>query len=202
MDEGYHSHIIEHPEISVRDVRILRTHQPSARRIVDVGCGRGGFVDICRQQMEGVLGLDPEPSAARICDAQGLPFLLGDAVALPFVSGSLDVVRAKHVVEHWTDALSPTREVHRALRPGGLFLCHVPTQFSTLYPVANFWDDYTHVRPLTRFGLRRLLEDGGFEVIFIKGYTPGRNLAERLLGRLLGVVFPVYWLALARKPEE
>ena len=150
--------------------------------------------------MEGVLGLDPEPSAARICDAQGLPFLLGDAVALPFGPASLDVVRAKEVIEHLTHPMSMLREVHRVLRPGGLFLCHVPSQFSALYPVGNFWDDYTHVRPLSRVGLRRLLEDGGFEIGFIRGYTSGRNLPERSLGRLLGVVLPHMWRALARKP--
>jgi len=202
MGEGYISHLIEHPEISIRDVRILHTYQPNARRIVDVVCGRGGFVDMCMQQMEGVLGLDSEPLAASISRVQDLPFLLGDVIALPFVSGSLDVVRAKEVIEHMTDALSMVREVHRVLRPGGLFLCHVPTQFSALYPVGNFWDDYTHVRPLSRVGLRRLLQDTGFQIILIKGYTAGRNRPERLLGRVLGVVLPHIWLALARKPEE
>ena len=200
MNEGYHSHIIEHPEISVQDAKILRKYVRGARRIVDVGCGRGGFVETCLSWNGGGIGLDPELSAGRICTARELPFVLGNAVALPFMSASLDVVRAKDVIEHWTDALVPMREIYRVLKPGGLFLCYVPSQFSTLYPVANFWDDYTHVRPLTRFGLRRLLEDGGLEVIFIKGYTPGRNLPERALARLLSAVFPRSWWSLARKP--
>ena len=200
MHEGYIGRLAEHPEISTRDVGILRTYQPNARRIVDVGSGGGVFVDICTQEMEGVLGLDIEPQAASIYRERGLPFVLGDVIALPFVSASLDVVRAKEVIEHLTDAMAMLREVHRVLRPGGLFLCHVPSQLSTFYPVGNFWDDYTHVRPLSRVGLRRLLEDGGFEIVFIRGYTSGRNLPERLLGRLLGVVLPHTWWGLARKP--
>lgn len=200
MNEGYIGHLAEHPEIAIRDLSILRTHQPNSRQIVDVGSGGGVFVDICRREMEGILGLDIEPGAATASRERGPPFVLGTATALPFGPASLDAVRAKEVIEHLTDARSMLREVHRVLRPGGHFLCHVPSQFSAFYPVGNFWDDYTHVRPLSRVGLRRLLEDGGFEIGFIRGYTSGRNLPERLLSRLLGVVLPHMWWALARKP--
>jgi ubiquinone/menaquinone biosynthesis C-methylase UbiE len=146
-----------------------------------------------------VLGLDSNPVAARICRAQGLPFVLGDVASLPFASGSLDVVRAKEIIEHLSDASTMLGEVHRVLRRDGLFLAHVPSQFSTIYPVGNFWDDYTHVRPLSRLGVRRLLEDGGFQLIFIRGYTAGRNAWERLAGRVLSLVLPHTWLAVARK---
>ncbi len=120
--------------------------------------------------------------------------------ALPFASQSLDVVRAKELIEHLTDAGPMLLEVYRVLRPGGLFLSHVPSQYSAVYPVGNFWDDYTHVRPLSRLGLQRLLEDAGFQLIFVKGYTAGRNPAERLLGRLLGRILPHTWLGAARRP--
>ena len=200
MDEGYFRHIVEHPEISARDVGIIQTLQPDARHIVDLGCGLGGFVSICRQELDEVFGLDNDPAAASICRGQGQPFLLGDVGALPFASQSLDVVRAKEVIEHLTDARPMLREVYRVLRPGGLFLSHVPSQFSALYPVGNFWDDYTHVRPLSRLGLQRLLEDSGFQLVFIKGYTAGRSAAERMLGRLLSLILPHMWLGAARRP--
>lgn len=200
MDEGYFKHIIEHPELSRSDVKIIRQQQPDARWIVDIGCGRGGFVEICRRELGEALGLDNEPAAARICRAQGLPFALADAQHLPFASDSLDVVRAKEIIEHLPDPRPMLREIHRALRPGGLSLSRVPSHFSALYPIGNFWDDYTHVRPLSRLGLRRLLDDSGFEIDFISGYTVGRNAAERLLGRILGLVLPHDWLAAAHKP--
>ena len=200
MDEGYFRHIVEHPEISAQDVDIIHALYPDARHIVDLGCGRGGFASVCGQERDGVIGLDNDPTAASICLAQGLPCLLGDVGALPFASSSFDVVRAKEIAEHLADARPMLREVYRVLRPGGLFLIHVPSQFSTFYPVGNFWDDYTHVRPLSRLGLQRLLEDAGFQLVFIKGYTAGRNRAERLLGRLLGLMLPHTWRGVARRP--
>ncbi len=201
VDEGYFRHIVEHPELSRQDARLIRERLPDARRIVDVGCGRGGFVEICRRELGAALGLDNEAAAAAICRADGLPFVRGDAERLPFAGGALDVVRAKEIVEHLPDPRPMLSEFLRSLRPGGLLLCHVPSQFSALYPIGNFWDDYTHVRPLSRLGLRRLLEDSGFGVEEIRGYTAGRNGVERLLGRALALALPHTWLGLARRPD-
>ncbi len=200
MDDGYFKHIIEHPELSTADVESIRSRLPDARRIVDIGCGRGGFVEVCRREQGDALGLDNEAAAARICHEQGLPFVLADAERLPFINGSLDVVRAKEIIEHLPNPRTMLAEIHRALRPGGLFLSRVPSHFSALYPIGNFWDDYTHVRPLSRLGMRRLLEDSGFQVRSITGCTPGRNAIERALGRVLGLVVPWSWVAVAEKP--
>lgn len=200
VDEGYFAHIREHPEISAGDVAIILRMLPDARRVVDIGCGRGGFVAACRRELGDALGFDNEPAAGRICRAHGLPFVLGDAEHLPFAHDSLDVARAKEIIEHLPDPLPMLREIRHALRPGGLFLSHTPTHFSAIYPVNNFWDDYTHVRPYSKFGLRRLLQDAGFHVEDIRGYTAGRNAAERLLGRALALALPHTWLAVARKP--
>lgn len=200
MDDGYFKHIVEHPELSAADVESIRGIFPDARRIVDLGCGRGGFVKLCRRERGDALGLDNEAAAARICREQGLPFVLANAERLPFIDGSLDVVRAKEIIEHLPNPRTMLAEIQRALRPGGLFLSRVPSHYSALYPIGNFWDDYTHVRPLSRLGMRRLLEDSGFQVRSIVGCTPGRNAVERALGRVLGLVVPWSWVAVAEKP--
>lgn len=142
------------------------------------------------------------PEAASISRAEGLPFVLADVTSLPFASASVDVVRAKELIEHLVNPAPMLLEAYRVLRPGGILIIHVPTHFSALYPVGNFWDDYTHVRPLSRTGVKRLLEDTGFAVTSVKGYTTGRNVVERSLGRLLAIVAPHTWLALARKLDE
>lgn len=197
MDEGYLQHISEHPELSRQDVRLIREQCPNAHRIVDIGSGRGGFLQVCRRAFRDAIGLDSEPGAARLCAKEHLPFILGDAERLPFETGSLDVVRAKEIIEHLPDPRRMLREVRRALRPDGLFIVHVPSQFSAIYPVGNFWDDYTHVRPLSRSGLNRLLSDAGFAVESIRGYTAGRNGFERAIGRALSLVVPHTWLAVS-----
>lgn len=193
MSDSYFRGIREHPEISRQDIRVLRRHLPDARRIVDIGCGQGGFLDLCRGEFEVAIGIDLSTEAVRMCLARGVSGIRSHALFLPLRTGSLDVVRAKEIIEHLPDPLSMVREAYRVLRPGGLFLAHVPSQYSALYPVGNFYDDYTHVRPLSRSGARRLVEDSGFELLFIQGYTAGRSNLERAAGRLLALVLPHTW---------
>jgi ubiquinone/menaquinone biosynthesis C-methylase UbiE len=200
IEERYYDTIREHPEISNEDVQIIARLRPVSKAILDVGCGSGGFLEACRSRPGDAVGLDPSSAAVKRCRTSGLAAIQGDATSLPFASESFDVVRAKEIIEHIVDLRTFMLEVHRVLRPGGVFVSRTPTPMSMLYPVGNFYDDYTHVRPLSRSGLQHLLADASFEVEYIRGYTAGRNKLERTLGQVLGRVIPHTWLAVARKP--
>lgn len=196
----YYQFIREHPEVSERDIKIIAEERSESGRILEIGCGAGGFLDMCRGLPGDVLGIDQDPAATRICRDRQLPVLLADGEALPLASGSFEVIRAKNVFEHIMDLRPFALELRRVLEPGGLLLVQMPTQYSILYPVNNFYDDYTHIRPLTKQGLRRLLTDAGFETLSVRGFTAGRNWAERLLSRILTPTIPLSWVAVARKP--
>ena len=198
--ETYYQFIREHPEVSERDIKIIMDERPRPGRILEIGCGAGGFLEMCRSLPGDVLGIDQDPAAVRICRDRRLPVLLADGEVLPLAAGSIGVVRTKNVFEHIMHLRPFALEIRRVLEPGGLLLVQMPTQYSILYPVNNFYDDYTHIRPLTKQGLRRLLTDAGFETLFVRGFTAGRNWAERLLGRLVTPIIPLHWVALARKP--
>lgn len=198
--ETYYQFIREHPEVSERDIKIIAEERPESGRILEIGCGAGGFLDMCRTLPGDVLGIDQDPAATRICRDRKLPVLLADGEVLPLASGSIDVIRAKNVFEHIMELRPFALEIRRVLVPGGLLLIQMPTQYSIFYPVNNFYDDYTHIRPLTKPGLRRLLTDAGYETLFVRGYTAGQTWARRLLSRLLTPTIPMSWVALARKP--
>jgi hypothetical protein len=106
----------------------------------------------------------------------------------------------KEIIEHVADPRALVEASRRLLRPGGVLIAHVPSPYSQLYPAGNFWDDYTHVRPLSRLGLQRLFEDSGMSVVEITGYTAGRNRFERLLGHALARVLPHTYRVIARGP--
>lgn len=198
---AYHLHVREHPDIASQDVRIVLSHLGNPQRVLDIGCGAGIFLQACHGQIEAV-GIDRSPAAVNRCRERELCACLGDGSRLPFRAASFDVVRAKEIIEHLPDPLSLVQECHRVLRDGGLFVVHVPSHLSIFYPIANFYDDYTHFRPFTRTGLRRLLEDGGFGVISIRGQVSGRNPAERVAAAILARFLPKRWLALARRLDS
>jgi SAM-dependent methyltransferase len=198
--EGPLRHLKEHPDIIEADLRLIARYLPAGAAVLDVGAGRGSFVLAARRRGLRALGLDLQPEAAALWRRLAVPGALGDGARAPFADAAFAAVRMKEVIEHLADPLALVREAGRLLRPGGIVLAHVPSPYSQLYPVGNFWDDYTHVRPLSRLGLRRLFADAGLEVVAINGYTSGRNSVERALGRLLALVLPHIYRVVARRP--
>lgn len=198
---SYFQHIREHKEVSRKDITLIHHKFTTLERMLDIGCGVGGFLEACEHHFPCAIGLDIVIEATQECRNKGLHVIIGDSEHLPLRKNSFDVVRAKEILEHLADPTRLLVEARRVLRPGGLLLVHVPSHYSMLYPIANFYDDYTHVRPLTKFGLTRLLTDTGFKVLGIEGYTVGRSPLERILGRAVATVLPHTWRALATKPE-
>ena len=195
---GYIDHLQEHGEIISNDLRYIRAVVPAGARLLDIGAGRGSFVLQAIEQGFQAYGLEVQPEAQQTWCRTGVPGVVADGFRTPFRESCFDVVRLKEVIEHVEDSLALVREARRLLKSGGYLIAHVPTPWSQFYPVANFWDDYTHVRPYSRNGLRRLMTDGGLELVSIRGYMSGRNAIEQLAGKVISLVLPHIYLVVAR----
>jgi len=199
MCEGPLHHIREHPEIGNRDLDLIEQLHGRGAAILDIGAGRGGFVQLATSRGLRAIALDVEPSAPVLWRRTQVTGVLADAFRPPFRDSSFDVARLKEIIEHVEDPRSLIRGIESLLRAGGHLIAHVPSPYSQLFPVGNFWDDYTHVRPFSRLGLRRLLEDSGMRVVSIDGYVAGRNVVERVLGVALGRVLPHTYRVVAQR---
>ena len=71
-----------------------------------------------------------------------------------------DFVYSKSVLEHVRNTDNFISEALRVLKPDGVFVALTPDWKSQQ---SIFWDDYTHVKPFTRKGLRDCLKIKGFE---------------------------------------
>lgn len=109
-------------------------HYP-AGRVLEVGCGRGGFANwLARQKPEfEITALDFSSSAIAIAKesaaAKNSPvtFMVGDAEALPFADDSFDVVVSCECMEHVPHPPQMARELARVLKPGGRFCLTTPS---------------------------------------------------------------------------
>lgn len=195
----YIDFVYDHPEVDLRDLEEIR-RLVTGGRILDIGCGSGSFLQlVARDKRYRGEGIDNDSQSVVLCRQKGLTVSLADGRRTKFKAGSFEIVRTKEVIEHIPEPEQLVKESYRLLKPGGYLLLHTPTQYSTLYPLVNFWDDYTHIRPFTKQALRRLLGKCGFEIVSLGGYTIGRNRWENIVAEPLGWIFPFEWRVIARK---
>lgn len=138
---------------------------PSGARVLDVGCGTGGFLELMERANPAIETVGVDLGQPPQFLARGV-FLRGSADKLPFADDSFDLVACAHVLEHLHDPEPCVRELLRVCRPGGTVYIETPSPRSAWMPLfSTFWDDPTHVRPYSQVGLRRLLEITGAERI-------------------------------------
>jgi SAM-dependent methyltransferase len=109
--------------------RLLDALSPVRGRVLDAGCGTGGFLTrgrMARPDLE-LVGVEWSAAAARAREKSGAPVARGSVNALPFGERSFDAVVLADVLCH--GAVDPARalaECARVLRPGGRLVVNMP----------------------------------------------------------------------------
>ena len=109
------------------------------------------------------------------------PDYVCDLVAIPVEDARFDHVVCTQVLEHLPEPLRVVAELGRVLKPGGTLWLSAPLFY------AEHETPYDFFR-YTQFGLRRLLEDAGFEVLeiaWLEGYFGTLSYQVRVAGKAL-----------------
>lgn len=103
-------------------------------RLLEVGCGLGGFLRDARERGCRAVGLEGSGWAARFAGQErGVPVALALADAIPFPNCTFDVVVCHHVLEHLPDPLGALREYRRVCQPSGRLVLHLPNELGHLF---------------------------------------------------------------------
>ena len=157
-DPAYHGnrHGLTHRYCIQRRVRFVRRAAPGAangRRLLDIGCGDGSFLEATRALGWTVFGTELNPTLAR---QRGLP--VEESLAAAGIHGPFDVITSWHSLEYFPNPLRTVREVHALLRPDGRFLAAVPNAEGA--HARSFGAKWLHLdvpRHLFHFGPRSLV---------------------------------------------
>jgi O-antigen chain-terminating methyltransferase len=169
------------------DVRArLGTYLPlfsDASDVLDIGCGRGEFLELLREAGVSARGLDLNLEMVEMCRARGLEVTHGDALthlrALP--DESLGGLFAAQVVEHLPPdyLLAFLNEAQRVLRPGAPIALETINVACWYAFFQSYIRDITHSRPLHPETLQYLVTASGFTAAEIQFRVPVPQ-AERL----------------------
>ncbi len=103
---------------------------PEGARILDAGCGTGGFLAKLRaaHPKAALFGLEyAEGAASRAAAKAGAHVAAGTVNALPFPDGGFDAVVSLDVLCHdAVEEAAALAEFRRVLRPGGLLVLNLP----------------------------------------------------------------------------
>jgi SAM-dependent methyltransferase len=204
-----------YPEQLCQHLKECYLGDPQGRSLVDLGCGRGEFLDAFSALGFNAQGIDREGnerttagSPIRICDLE--------KSSLPLADASIDIIFNKSVFEHVREITPLLYECRRVLKPGGLMMSMVP-DFQAQW--RHFYDDWTHVRPFTLMGLRECLQSHEFDIVeakhfrqlpvlwkrpYLRPFADAAALLPAGLKRSKWVRFSKEWmlLAVAQKPSE
>ncbi|MEA2456768.1 MAG: hypothetical protein QOI45_3030 [Thermoleophilaceae bacterium] len=154
-----------------------RPGRPAAPRVLDLGCGAGGSVDLFRSleprvQWTGAdIAHSPEVAERTRDDAEFVTF---DGEHLPFADATFDLVYCKQVLEHVQRPRPLIAEVARVLRPDGWFAGS--TSQLEAFHSRSLWN-------YTPYGLMVLADEAGLELTEVRPVIDGFTLvAWRALG--------------------
>lgn len=137
-------------------------------RILDVGCGGGGFLYRVKQWGWDTYGVEPSETGTRQAQSLGLNVRQGTLQGAAFETGFFDVVRLSNVLEHLPDPKAVFREIHRILKADGAVYVTVPNTKSLVFWLfRERWyalDAPRHVISYSPRTLERLAQSTGFEI--------------------------------------
>jgi len=153
------------------------------KNVLDIGCGRGEFLELMREHGVGARGVDIDDTMVGYCRSRGLVVEKNDAV--PYLEqiedSSLDGVFIDQVVEHLEVAyfIKLLHLVYEKMMREGYVIVET---VNILNPgaLSNFYIDPTHIWPVHPDLLKFLVDQAGFResTIVFKNYDESGDLSN------------------------
>jgi 2-polyprenyl-3-methyl-5-hydroxy-6-metoxy-1,4-benzoquinol methylase len=144
--------------------------------VLDIGCGRGEFLETMRESGVTARGIDLGEESVALCRNKGLNAEIADL--FPYLAaqpdGEFDGIVSSQVVEHLAPERLPemVRLCAAKLRKGGVLAIETPNPECLAIFATHFYIDPTHTRPVPHQLLTFYMEEAGFGIIEVHRLSP------------------------------
>lgn len=215
---GFENRFRGGPEDVKKQLRHYLPHFSRGGPVLDLGCGRGEFLELLRENGIAASGVDLNGQMIDICLDKGLLCQKGDILETlaSRADGSLGGIFSSQVIEHLPPAyLEKLIEASfHKLAPGGTLILETVNPLSVFALVQVYYLDPSHRNPLHPQALKFILETAGFadvEIVYssplekeklqpLPGADERASVLNRNIDSLNDLLFaPVNYAAIARK---
>lgn len=164
-------------------MKFAEDHIHGSKKLLDVGCGEGGYFFLYKEMGISYDGIEPDESIIK----PGEPVKVAVAEKIPFPQASFDTIICMDVMEHVNDPKKAMEEIRRVMKPHGKLVISVPSaRYPFTYDPINallrlfgrhingfgMWG-WGHRRLYKREDIIRLLESCGFRIKHTEEITHG-----------------------------
>ena len=148
----------------------------NCQKVLDIGCGRGEFLSLLKENGIDAKGIDLNEDMVLYCQKNGLDASQGNALTYLQVieDKSLDGVFSGQVVEHLQpdELISLVKMCYDKMKFGTYFVAETvnPTCLSVF--ANSFYMDLSHVKPVHPATIKFLMESVGFRDVEFKFFSP------------------------------
>lgn len=156
------------------------------KEVLDIGCGRGEFLELVRGAGVAARGIDLDAEAVALCRARGLEAEQADLFtyldAAP--EAAFEGIFCAQVVEHLPPARLPefVRLAASRLARGGVLAIETPNPECLAIFASHFYLDPTHSRPVPHPLLAFYMEEAGMGHIQLHRLSPAAESMPALAG--------------------
>lgn len=139
------------------------------KRLLDIGCGSGAFLNEARKKGYDVWGLDFDRGNVQVAkERYGIEHIYVKSIeelSKDFSGQKFDVVTLFEVLEHLDEAIKFMRQLKELLVPEGYIAVSLPNRDRSIDMLGN--GDYppNHLTKWNKSSLCRFLENNGFEIV-------------------------------------
>ncbi|MBU3820629.1 class I SAM-dependent methyltransferase [Flavobacteriaceae bacterium XHP0103] len=135
-----------------RKLNLVNSLANEKENLLDVGCGTGDFLNVCKINGWNVLGVEPDEDARSIANQKVGDKVFGSEQLHQLEPNTFDVITLWHVLEHLPEPGKDLAIFKKLLKPEGVLIIAVPNykSFDAMH-YKEFWAAYDVPRHLWHF---------------------------------------------------